>query len=911
MLLVHGGQSSIIHHVVHQLAGDSGADKTMSLPSSSSAASSPSFSRNLPHSPEQEDLAETRFNPLFIHTGSHASGHQTFVKQSHSHNQSHSHSHYSPPNNLAHTNIRSNSSIASERSTGGHNKLGNNSSSCGSMQPPIPPSTPSRKVQVIYYLSRSGQLEHPHLLEVTTPPNQGLYLRDVKRRLAVIRGKRLPSSFAWSYKRSYKNGYVWQDLCDDDLIFPAHGCEYVLKGSEILHGQRDTADEEEPAQTSKAENGQGVLNSGGKEDYREPDGGDRKDACRIAQEESARAVDSACLHVNMVENGTDAATQTEEDLGPATEMNGSNEKPSLLTNGPSHNHHDTLSVKHASDSSPNRVSCTASRPENAVELNNTEFASPPSSSSATNSPSPYKEIASTSSSSASGFTAAKDCCSIRESNREHGKAMSDCINPGSKTPGRPWMKKAIQKLEEQGEILRLHGPSVSGAGQSCSREPSSGNKNVVNRVNNRRMCGNSVAAVIMEEADPHSAATSMRSSKGKHSNALSLLQFMSCGGLDVKEQILPMSLYRLRSRGTPAAADQLHMSTYAMSPEQSEQDCFVPYGSSETSNLWSKISKSKSLCLDTSVCRPPSKASVEFANDEYDVRQAKHHSQPVQGNSLTTANGSSTKSMNSSMPDVISIGRSSKSDSCRSITASHEFECDESDRRLRKREDMLNNGSIVANNSSRFSVKTEAVSIPTSKNETMRHGTGTRSARALSGEILLNKGSPLFVPGKRHLSYSGTPLNYVSSGITPPSQLIGSTTLQEHPESGINENPPMQDEENKAVGSRTTCNPSTAFSEDDVNCVHISKSGACKSGEQKCVTINGYDRSMAQIWEELLAAPMSTLEEKQQKDGDFPRVRHVTMGSGSTWEVERTLQNAVELSLQPPLENHLLHVDCP
>ena len=34
--------------------------------------------------------------------------------------------------------------------------------------------------------------------------------------------------------RRYKNGYVWQDLLDDDLITPISDNEYVLKGSEIL-----------------------------------------------------------------------------------------------------------------------------------------------------------------------------------------------------------------------------------------------------------------------------------------------------------------------------------------------------------------------------------------------------------------------------------------------------------------------------------------------------------------------------------------------------------------------------------------------------------------------------------------------------------------------------------------------------
>lgn len=34
--------------------------------------------------------------------------------------------------------------------------------------------------------------------------------------------------------RSYKNGFVWHDLSEDDLIFPTNGKDYVLKGSEIL-----------------------------------------------------------------------------------------------------------------------------------------------------------------------------------------------------------------------------------------------------------------------------------------------------------------------------------------------------------------------------------------------------------------------------------------------------------------------------------------------------------------------------------------------------------------------------------------------------------------------------------------------------------------------------------------------------
>ncbi|KAG7538593.1 hypothetical protein ISN44_As13g023400 [Arabidopsis suecica] len=44
----------------------------------------------------------------------------------------------------------------------------------------------------------------------------------------------MASLYSWSSKRSYKNGFVWHDLCEDDFIFPVQGQEYVLKGSEVL-----------------------------------------------------------------------------------------------------------------------------------------------------------------------------------------------------------------------------------------------------------------------------------------------------------------------------------------------------------------------------------------------------------------------------------------------------------------------------------------------------------------------------------------------------------------------------------------------------------------------------------------------------------------------------------------------------
>ncbi|KAK4841822.1 hypothetical protein QYF36_011022 [Acer negundo] len=93
-----------------------------------------------------------------------------------------------------------------------------------------------RRVHIIYLLSRMGRIEHPHLLRAHHLTRNGVYLRDVKRWLAQVRSQDFPEAFSWSYKRRYKNGYLWQDLLDDDLITPISDNEYVLKGSQY-HNQ--------------------------------------------------------------------------------------------------------------------------------------------------------------------------------------------------------------------------------------------------------------------------------------------------------------------------------------------------------------------------------------------------------------------------------------------------------------------------------------------------------------------------------------------------------------------------------------------------------------------------------------------------------------------------------------------------
>ncbi|KAK9022357.1 hypothetical protein V6N11_002629 [Hibiscus sabdariffa] len=91
-----------------------------------------------------------------------------------------------------------------------------------------------RRVAIVYYLSRNGQLQQPHFMEVPLSSNDGLYLKDVMNRLNLLRGKGMASLYSWSCKRSYKNGFVWHDLAENDFINPSHGQEYILKGSEIV-----------------------------------------------------------------------------------------------------------------------------------------------------------------------------------------------------------------------------------------------------------------------------------------------------------------------------------------------------------------------------------------------------------------------------------------------------------------------------------------------------------------------------------------------------------------------------------------------------------------------------------------------------------------------------------------------------
>ncbi|EMS68696.1 hypothetical protein TRIUR3_03751 [Triticum urartu] len=58
-----------------------------------------------------------------------------------------------------------------------------------------------RRINVVYFLSRGGRTDHPHLFRVNHLHRSGVRLRDVKRWLSEVRGKDMPENFSWAYKR--------------------------------------------------------------------------------------------------------------------------------------------------------------------------------------------------------------------------------------------------------------------------------------------------------------------------------------------------------------------------------------------------------------------------------------------------------------------------------------------------------------------------------------------------------------------------------------------------------------------------------------------------------------------------------------------------------------------------------------
>ncbi|WOL05404.1 hypothetical protein Cni_G14132 [Canna indica] len=171
-----------------------------------------------------------------------------------------------------------------------------------------------RRVAVVYYLCRNRHLEHPHFIEVPLSSPDGLYLRDVIDRLNVLRGKRMAAMYSWSCKRSYKSGFVWHDLSEDDLILPAQGNEYVLKGSEILD------------ETPPDRNGHGVSNAriqNKKQPLQEPSTCYKGQEAACLPSSAVVVIKDAKLPPPLLTQSPPPPAAQEDDLSPSTHRSGS------------------------------------------------------------------------------------------------------------------------------------------------------------------------------------------------------------------------------------------------------------------------------------------------------------------------------------------------------------------------------------------------------------------------------------------------------------------------------------------------------------------------------------------------------------------------------------------------------------
>lgn len=166
---------------------------------------------------------------------------------------------------------------------------------------------PARAAAVVYYLARNGHLEHPHFMEVALSCPDGLHLRDVIDRLDALRGKGMARMYSWASKRSYRNGFVWHDLAEDDYIHPVVAREYVLKGTERLH----------PALLDAA--AASSSSSAGSQETPTTSSSARWEAHRMTMKGASSACGGGADLGEYVaaymgeERGADAATQTEDD----------------------------------------------------------------------------------------------------------------------------------------------------------------------------------------------------------------------------------------------------------------------------------------------------------------------------------------------------------------------------------------------------------------------------------------------------------------------------------------------------------------------------------------------------------------------------------------------------------------------
>ncbi|RRT38968.1 hypothetical protein B296_00045859 [Ensete ventricosum] len=96
-----------------------------------------------------------------------------------------------------------------------------------------------RRVNVVYFLSRNGRVEHPHLFRIHRRRRDHVYLRGTVPPLCLhlFRYPRISATVFQLFPAPARSARCEEmavgDLMDDDPITPFADAEYVLKGSEL------------------------------------------------------------------------------------------------------------------------------------------------------------------------------------------------------------------------------------------------------------------------------------------------------------------------------------------------------------------------------------------------------------------------------------------------------------------------------------------------------------------------------------------------------------------------------------------------------------------------------------------------------------------------------------------------------
>lgn len=130
--------------------------------------------------------------------------------------------------------------------------------------------------------------------------------------------------------RSYKNIFLWQDLLDDDLIYPCQGQDYILKGSLLLETSLSFRSNDSISSSTSRRSSE--MNSSSIEDSNSPVSRRKKHSCSVDVNDEHR-IYKAKTSGELTRNGSNVSTQTDDNQVIEMEAEGLSTKSSSKASG--------------------------------------------------------------------------------------------------------------------------------------------------------------------------------------------------------------------------------------------------------------------------------------------------------------------------------------------------------------------------------------------------------------------------------------------------------------------------------------------------------------------------------------------------------------------------------------------------